>query len=131
MNINNVVVCGRTTRDVELKTLQSGIAIANLSIATNRVFKDRDGATQEEVEYHNVVVFGPTAENVAKFVQKGQIVSVVGRLKTNSWEKDGVKQYRTEILADNVQFGPKNGVAGTTEAHTAPVAEITEDEIPF
>ncbi|MCA9360232.1 single-stranded DNA-binding protein [Candidatus Nomurabacteria bacterium] len=112
MYLNKAMVYGNLTRDPELKALPSGMNVCSMSIATNRVYKDRDGNRQESVDYHNVVVFGNQAENSAKYLSKGNGVYVEGRLQTRSWEKDGQKQYRTEIVADRVQFGPKNGSAG-------------------
>jgi len=109
MYLNKAMVYGNLTRDPELKALPSGMNVCSMSIATNRVYKDRDGNKQESVDYHNVVVFGNQAENSAKYLNKGSGVYIEGRLQTRSWEKDGQKQYRTEIVADRVQFGPKNG----------------------
>jgi single-strand DNA-binding protein len=112
MYLNKAMIYGNLTRDPELKALPSGMNVCSMSIATNRVYKDRDGNKQESVDFHNVVVFGNQAENSAKYLSKGNGVYVEGRLQTRSWEKDGQKQYRTEIVADRVQFGPKNGSSG-------------------
>ncbi|MBA4307008.1 MAG: single-stranded DNA-binding protein [Sphingopyxis sp.] len=140
MNVNSVTIVGRLTRDPELKALPSGQQVASLSIATSRVYNDKDGKRQEASEYHNIVVFGKTAENCGRFLVKGQMVMVQGRLQTRSWDKDGTKQYRTEVVADQVQFGPK------AEGHTAvvrdteqvspkfpeyPEEEINPEDIPF
>ena len=107
MYLNKVMVYGNLTRDPELKALPSGSNVTSMSIATNRTWNDKDGKKQEEVEYHNVVVFGKTAENCAKYLTKGSPAYVEGRLQTRSWDKDGVKMYRTEVVADTGQFGPK------------------------
>ncbi|MEY3784088.1 MAG: hypothetical protein RLZZ230_410 [Candidatus Parcubacteria bacterium] len=112
MYLNKAMVYGNLTRDPELKSLPNGMNVCSLSVATNRVFNDRDGKRQEVADYHNIVVFGKTAENCAKFLTKGNGVYVEGRMQTRSWEKDGAKQYRTELIADRVQFGPKSGSAG-------------------
>lgn len=145
------MVYGNLTRDPELKALPSGINVCSMSIATNRVYKDRDGNKQENVDYHNVVVFGVQAENSAKYLTKGNSVYVEGRLQTRSWEKDGAKQYRTEIVAERVQFGPKSsggsggGSAAPAAAAAAPAGEsdkapatpdypeedINPEDIPF
>ena len=140
MNINSALVVGRLTRDPELKALPSGQQVASLSIATSRVYNDRDGKRQEDTDFHNIVVFGKTAENCGRYLIKGQLVMVQGRLQTRSWDKDGSKQYRTEIVADHVQFGAKaegrTAVVHDTE-HTSPkfpeypLDEINPDEIPF
>jgi single-strand DNA-binding protein len=100
-----------------------------MAIATNRVYKDRDGNRQENTDYHNVVVFGNQAENSAKYLSKGNGVYVEGRLQTRSWEKDGQKMYRTEIVADRVQFGPKNdGGGGGASNNSAPKSDAPADD---
>lgn len=124
LNINKVMVYGNLTRDPELKALPSGSNVASFAIATNRVYNDRDGNRQEETEFHNIVVFGKQAENVAKYLTKGSSAFVEGRLQTRSWDKDGQKQYRTEIVADSVQFGPKKD-SNTTDPTEEP------EKVPF
>lgn len=89
-----------------MKSLPSGSAVTTFSLATSSTRKGKDDERIEETEYHSIVVFGKQAENCARFLRKGQIAAVDGKLKTRSWEKDGSKQYRTEIIADRVQFGP-------------------------
>lgn len=128
ISINKVIVQGNLTRDVELKSLPSGQSVANMSVATNRVFKDKEGNKQEQAEFHNVVVFGPQADNSAKYLVKGQQVLVEGRLQTRSWEAEGKKNYRTEIVAENVQFGNK---PGNVEPKKEVEDTIDESEIPF
>jgi single-strand DNA-binding protein len=112
MYLNKAMVYGNLTRDPELKALPSGMNVCSMSIATNRVYNDRDGNRQESTDYHNITVFGKQAENCSKYLFKGSSAYVEGTLRTNSWEKDGVKHYRTEIIADRVQFGPKSGGGG-------------------
>lgn len=109
MNLNIVIVAGRLTRDPELKALPSGSNVCNMSLATNRTYQDANGERQEAAEFHEIVVFGKQAEATAKYLSKGNFALVEGRLQTRSWEKDGQKHYRTEIVADRVQFGPKEG----------------------
>lgn len=103
------MIYGNLTRDPEMKALPSGMQVCSFSVATNRSYNDRDGKRQEAVEYHNVTSFGKQAEVIAKYLTKGSGVYVEGRLQTNSWEKDGVKHYRTEIVVDKFEFGPKSG----------------------
>lgn len=122
MYLNKAMIYGNLTRDPEMKALPSGMQVCSMSIATNRVYVDRDGKKQENTDYHNVVVFGKQAETSAKWLTKGSGVYVEGRLQTRSWEKDGQKQYRTEIVADRVQFGPKSG------GSTAPVGTNPQDD---
>lgn len=146
MYLNKAMIYGNLTRDPELKALPSGMNVCSMSIATNRVYKDRDGKKQESTDYHNVVVFGNQAENSAKYLSKGNGVYVEGRIQTRSWDKDGQKQYRTEIVADRVQFGPKNGSGGgaSSTSNSAgaddskapsvpdyPEEEINPEDIPF
>lgn len=146
MYLNKAMIYGNLTRDPEMKALPSGMQVCSMSIATNRVYVDRDGKKQENTDYHNVVVFGKQAETSAKWLTKGSGVYVEGRLQTRSWDKDGQKQYRTEIVADRVQFGPKSGGApspsmGTNpqdgESNKAPALpdypeeEINPEDIPF
>src|SRR3990172_5770483 len=111
MYINKVLLFGNLTRDPELKALPSGMNVVNFSIATNRVFRDREGKKQEQTEFHNIVVFGRQAETVAQYMKKGSSVFIEGRLQTRNWDDktSGEKKYRTEIIADRVQFGPKGG----------------------
>lgn len=113
MYLNKAFIYGNLTRDPELRNLPSGAAVTSFSVATNRVWMDKDRNKQEQVEYHNVVVFGRQAEIVAQYLKKGSSALVEGRIVTRSWEgQDGKKNYRTEIVADRVQFGPRGGAGG-------------------
>lgn len=151
MYLNKAIVIGNLTRDPELRSLPSGIKVCTFSLATNRVWKDKNGARQEAADYHNVVVFGRQAETVAQYMKKGSSILVEGRMQTRSWDDktSGEKKYRTEIVADRTQFGPKGGAtggAGTTSVGSkAPAAEgggevdsieypeedINPEDIPF
>src|SRR3989344_1202831 len=109
MYLNKALIIGNLTRDPELRSLPSGIQVASFSVATNRVFKDKEGNKKEPADFHNVVVFGMQAELVAQYLKKGSSVLVEGRMQTRSWDDktSGQKKYRTEIVADRVQFGPR------------------------
>lgn len=110
MYLNKVFLYGNLTRDPEMKALPSGGSVVSFSIATNRSYKDKSGAKQEATEYHNIVAFGKPGELIAQYMKKGQPLFVEGRLQTRSWDgQDGKKNYRTEIIVDNFQFGPKGG----------------------
>lgn len=109
MYLNKAMIYGNLTRDPEMKALPSGMQVCSFSVATNRSYNDRDGKRQESVDYHNITSFGKQAEVISKYLTKGSSVYVEGRLQTSSWEKDGVKQYRTEIVMDKFEFGPKSG----------------------
>jgi len=113
MYLNKAILIGNLTRDPEMKALPSGIQVTSFSLATNRVWKDKNGAKQESVDYHNIVVFGRQAETAAQYLKKGASVLVEGRMQTRSWDgTDGKKNYRTEVVADRIQFGPRGGTAG-------------------
>lgn len=107
MYINKTLLYGNLTRDPEARALPSGGQVASFSIATNRVYKKADGSKAEQVEYHNIVVFGKTADICVQYLRKGSSLFVEGRLQTRSWESEKGKQYRTEVVAETVQFGPK------------------------
>ncbi len=114
MYLNKTFLFGNLTRDPEMRSLPNGNKVTSFSLATNRVYKDANGAKQEQVEYHNIVVFGRQAETSAQYLKKGQGVMIEGRIQTRSWDDKttGEKKYRTEIVADAVQFGPKSGGSG-------------------
>lgn len=153
MYLNKAIIIGNLTRDPEMRSLPSGIQVATFAVATNRVWKDKNGAKQENTDYHNIVVFGRQAETTSQYLKKGSSVLVEGRMQTRSWEgQDGVKKYRTEVVADRVQFGPRRaGDSGLsskddTSAKSAPAKdtapadggaieypteEINPDDIPF
>lgn len=109
MYLNKALIYGNMTRDPELKSMPSGSAVANFSVATNRNWKDKEGNKKEDVQFHNIVCFGKTAEIVSQYLRKGSGILIEGRIQTRSWEKDGIKKYTTEIIAESVQFGPKSG----------------------
>jgi single-strand DNA-binding protein len=123
MYLNKVLLIGNLTRDPELKALPSGSKVASLSLATNRVWKDQAGARQEATEYHNIVAFGRQAENLAQYARKGSSLYLEGRIQTRSWDgQDGKKNYRTEVIIDSFQFGPK---AGGFDSNSAPRPSAT------
>ncbi len=149
MYLNKAMIFGNITRDPELRALPSGMNVCSFSVATNRVYKDRDGKKQEQTDFHNIVVFGRQADTVNQYLKKGSSVFVEGRIQTRSWEgKDGEKKYRTEIVADRVQFGPRSGGGGGGGGKRAdepdhheesspssgidyPKDDINPDDIPF
>lgn len=148
MYLNKALICGNLTRDPEMKALPSGSKVTSFSIATNRVYKDQAGNKKEEVEFHNIVVFGKQAETSAQYLKKGQGVLIEGRIQTRSWDdkQTGEKKYRTEIVAESVQFGPKAGgssaprdekpaVEGkgmdTSDIDYGDADDINVDDIPF
>lgn len=133
MQLNKVIVAGNLTRDPELKALPSGQNVCNVSIATNEVYT-KDGEKQERTEYHNVVLFGKQAENTAKYLTKGSSALVEGKLQTRSWEKDGVKHYRTEVVGQTIQFGSRKESGQTAPVKPTleyPAEDINPEDIPF
>lgn len=145
MYLNKAVILGNLTRDPELKSLPSGAKVTSFSLATNRVWKDKNGAKQESTDYHNIVVFGRQAETTAQYLKKGASALVEGRIQTRSWDgADGKKNYRTEIVADRVQFGPRRdgGAASPVKEPASmkddaletieyPQEDINPEDIPF
>ena len=137
MYLNKAIVIGNLTRDPELRSLPSGIKVCSFSLATNRVWKDKNGARQESTDYHNVVVFGRQAETVSQYMKKGSSILVEGRMQTRSWDDktSGEKKYRTEIVADRTQFGPKGGstnggAPAASGPAKAPAEEVDTIEYP-
>lgn len=148
MYLNKVYIIGNLTREPELKSLPSGIQVATFGMATNRIYKDRDGNKKESAEFHNIVAFGRQGELCAQYLHKGSQALIEGRIQTRSWDADGQKKYRTEIIADAVQFGdrkPAGGTGGYTSNESAPKQsaphkedtieypeeDINPDDIPF
>ncbi|MDO8575536.1 MAG: single-stranded DNA-binding protein [bacterium] len=118
MYINKAFIFGNLTRDPEVRALPSGIKVCNFSLATNRSWKDKNGARQESVDYHNIVMFGKLAETASQYLKKGSSIFVEGRMQTRSWDApDGQKKYRTEVIADSFQFGPKTSGSGSGESY--------------
>ena len=131
MYLNKVLLYGNLTRDPELKALPSGQQVASFGLATNRTFKNKEGAQQEQTEFHNIVAFGRTAEVMGQYLKKGRPIYVEGRIQTRSWEKEGVKQYRTEIVVDTFQFGAQasgDGQRSGGYAAAAPAAQAAQGE---
>jgi single-strand DNA-binding protein len=125
MYLNKAFLYGNLTRDPELKALPGGTQVVSFGIATNRTFKDKNGAKQEQVEYHNITAFGRPAEVMAQYLKKGKPVFIEGRIQTRSWDDKatGEKKYRTEIVADNFQFGPQApGTGAGAGSYSAPSA---------
>jgi single-strand DNA-binding protein len=117
MYLNKAYIIGNLTREPELKALPSGIKVCNFAVATSRSYKDKEGERKETTEFHNVVAFGKLGELTAQYLKKGQQALVEGRLQTRSWDTaNGEKRYRTEIIADNVQFGFKANGSGPAGA---------------
>jgi single-strand DNA-binding protein len=108
MNLNKVFIIGRLAADPESRTTPSGQMVTTLRLATNRVWNNKNGEKQEQVEFHTIVAWGGLGEVASKYLRKGQMALFEGRLQTRSWQgQDGVKKYKTDIIAENMQLGPK------------------------
>lgn len=148
--LNKVILIGRLTRDPELKHTASNIAVANFSLAVNRPFSDQNG--ERGVDFINIIVWRKQAENVKKYLNKGSLISLEGRIQTRNYDnKEGKKVYVTEVVADSVQFLESKGQKTTNVSpqdflDQAPVTdvdvadpyadfgdsiEISDDDLPF
>ncbi len=146
--VNKAILIGRLGKDPEIRHLESGVAVANFSIATSETYKDKQtGEKKEQTEWHNVVLWRGLAEVAEKYLKKGEQVYIEGKLRTRSWEKDGVTRYTTEVVGDNMtMLGSKGGGEPSSpqqqENQVAPQtqdsnkgsgtsSEETVDDLPF
>lgn len=145
--VNKVIIVGRLGRDPEVRHLESGASVANFSVATSEVYKDRTtGERREQTEWHNVVLWRGLADVAEKYLNKGDMVYIEGKLRTRSWEKDGVTRYTTEIVGDNMtMLSPKGSSEQDSNPGTghdpqstpaqSPAADISmddeSDDLPF
>lgn len=126
-SVNKVIILGNLGADPEVRFTNSGQAVANFRVALSEKWKDKDGKDQERTEWTPVVVWGKLAELCGEYLKKGRQAYVEGRLQTREWEKDGVKRYTTEVVADKVVF--LGGGQGKGKAESAPVQG--EEDLPF
>jgi len=152
MNFNKAFILGNVTRDPELRTTPGGQTVSTFGVATNRVWKDASGQQQRSAEFHNVVAWARLAEICHQYLKKGSLVFIEGRIQTRSWQdkNSGEKRFRTEIIAQTMQLGPRGTGGQPTAAaptaqdiHSEPAApietvpypgeedEIKPEEIPF
>ncbi len=142
MNLNKVFLIGRLTADPEARTTPAGHMVCSLRMATNRVWNDPDTKErQEKTEYHTVVVWRRLAEIASQYLTKGSLVFIEGRIATRSWQdQEGNKRYRTEIIAESLQLGPKSATGGGQPATGGqpqesgsgkPKKSEKEDELPI
>lgn len=140
--LNKFQVIGNLGKDPEVRTLESGAKVANFSVATSETWKDKNsGEKKEQTEWHNVVIWGPLAGVVESYVNKGDKLYLEGKIKTRSWEKDGVTRYTTELYANNmIMLSSKpdqshGNTAAQTTAQTdwksAPGPTEEPDDLPF
>ena len=133
MDFNKAIIVGRVTANPELRTTPGGQAVTTIGVATNRVWTDKNGAKQEEAEFHNVVLWGRQAEIASQFLVKGATVLIEGRLRTRSWtDKQGAQHRTTEIMAERMQLGPRpmgGGQGGATGGSFGSKAAAGTNEI--
>ncbi len=132
--VNKVILVGNLGADPEVRYTQSGMAVCRLSVATSRRFTDKQGNRQEETAWHRVDAWGKLAEICGQYLSKGRQVYIEGRLKYGSYEKDGVKHYTTDIIAENLQMlgGPGgNRLQEPEPGFGPPEGGVPEDAIPF
>ncbi len=136
MNLNKAFILGNVTRDPETRAMPSGQPVVNFGIATNRFYTDAQGQKKQDAEFHNIVAFGKMADTISKYVTKGSLILIEGRIRTSSWQgNDGVKKYKTEIIAEGLQLGPRptgTGMQGARPAYQAPESNQPKaEEIPI
>jgi single-strand DNA-binding protein len=137
MSVNKAILIGHLGQDPEVRFLASGQAVARLSVATNEKWKDAAGELKERTDWHNVVVWGKTAEHCGQYLTKGRQVYVEGSIRTRDYEKDGVKRYITEVVAQRVQFLGGGGESrasagpGTPPGGGGGAVAPDDDDIPF
>jgi len=132
MNVNKAIVMGNLTRDPEMRTTPSGQSVTSFGVATNRFWTDRaSGEKKKQAEYHNVIAWGRLGEIVQKFLKKGSLIYVEGRLQTRNWQdQQGNKRSRTEIITERLQLGPRPGTGkdGGFSSSAEPADETPNDE---
>jgi len=134
--VNKVILVGRLGRDPEVRYTPDGTMITNFSIATDEVYKDKNGERAQRTEWHRIVTFGKLAEICGNYLVKGKLVFIEGRIRTNSWEdKEGVKRNTTEIIAGDMKMLDSKGQAkpgdATPDASSAPNSTTPMDDVPF
>lgn len=120
--VNKVILLGRLGTDPDMKQLAGGVFVTKFSLATSESFL-KDGQKQEVTEWHRIVTWNRVAENCAKYLTKGREVYIEGKIKTESWEKDGKKNYATTIVADSVQFIGGGAAAAPQQGYAQPQAQ--------
>lgn len=127
MSVNKTILLGRLGKDPELRHLDNGNAVANFSLATSESYKDKStGEKKETTEWHNIVLWGKTAEIAQKYLHKGDQVYIEGKLRTRKWEKDGITRYITEVVGDSITM-----LGGKKEGQQGSAASSNDDPFPF
>ncbi len=144
--VNKVILVGRLGKDPEVRNLDNGAVVANFTLATSETYKDRTTGEKKEItEWHNVVLWRGLAEISQRYLHKGDMIYIEGKLRTRSWEKEGVTRYTTEVIADNMTMistrgssGGQSGgnyapaEAGQADSYRSPApADTATDDLPF
>jgi single-strand DNA-binding protein len=142
--VNKVILIGRLGKDPDARNLENGTTVANFTMATSETYKDKTTGEKKEItEWHNVVVWRGLAEITQKYLHKGDMVYIEGKLRTRSWEKEGVTRYTTEVVADNMTMLSTKGGSGSSGNTYAPAdnsaegfrvntpADSSTDDLPF
>jgi len=134
--VNKVILIGNLGADPEMRYTADGTAVCKFSLATSRKYTGKDGQKVEKTEWHRIVAWRKLAEICGQYLTKGKQVMIEGRIEYGSYEKDGVKHYTTDIIAENMQMlggpGPDRGAAREPEPpFTPPEGGVPEDDIPF
>lgn len=128
-SFNQVILVGNMARDPELRSTQNGRSVASFAVATNRSWQDQNGDIQEQADFHNIVVWEKLAELAEQYLSKGRRVMVVGRLQTRSWDgEDGKKNYRTEIVASELNFLDRPGDDSSSGSTASEPSKASSDE---
>jgi single-strand DNA-binding protein len=129
MNLNKALIIGRLTSDPELKTTAGGQSVVNIGVATNRMWRDKEGKNQEETQFHNIVIWGRQAEITSQFLRKGSLIFIEGRLQTRSWQDNqGQTRRTTEIVAEKIQLGPKTSGSSFSDPPLKPSFNNQKDK---
>ena len=130
MNLNKVILVGRLTQDPQMRSLPSGQSVASFGLATDRFFTDKTGQKRQQADFHNIVLFGKLAEVASQYSTKGSLVLIEGRLQTRSWkDSSGNQRWKTEIVAERLQLGPR-AAGKVTPPAAGPAEEESKKEIP-
>lgn len=143
--VNKVILLGRLGKDPEVRTLENGAVVANFSLATSETYRDKTtGERKENTEWHNIVLWRNPAEIAAKYLKKGDQCYIEGKLRTRSWQKEGVTRYTTEIIGDSITLlgsrkdsGPAPGADASgsyqerPSGESRPASESASDDLPF
>ena len=135
--VNKVILVGRLGKDPELRTLENGASVVNFTMATSETYKDKKTGEKKEItDWHNIVLWRGLAEIAGKYIRKGDMVYIEGKMRTRSWEKDGVTRYTTEVIGDNMTMlstkgGANSNASDETTAANAEASSNGSDDLPF